>query len=286
MSQVCYSFDWIRGTLPFNGLYAETTEPLQKWFGDVEWQNVENSHRPYIEGVECKYCSIQWHPEHHEFGCMFQMTGAQCANALEQGFFPAEIIARGLAVGMRYTRIDWAVDLTDAGGRPIDLYNSWLKGTLHTPARKVTIIQQRETGGQVTGETVYVGTRQSERLLRVYDKGAERELKIDWIRAEIELKGDRAKQFARTMADKGAISTGLSSIRASVLSSGVEWFENIFDGKYEVFPVSSLGRAETNFEKWFWKIVLPAVGKALRMKIPGAQGAIRSLLDTDSKHGP
>lgn len=49
-----------------------------------------------------------------------------------------------------------------------------------------------------TGETAYVGSRTSERMLRFYDKGGQQNVPIDWLRVELEYKGSHAQRAVET----------------------------------------------------------------------------------------
>ena len=72
--------------------------------------------------------------------------------------------------------------------------------------RKWRNVSARTTSGEYEGHTLYLGNRQSEIFMRVYDKKAEQNVKLkslnkplivqEWVRWELELKKDRANQFA------------------------------------------------------------------------------------------
>lgn len=84
------------------------------------------------------------------------------------------------------TRIDLAVDVPEAMN-PHSLYSRLEKKEAVTSSRTHQKIQSN------TGWTVYVGSRTSEKFLRIYDKQAEAGLDKPLTRVELECKGDYAE---------------------------------------------------------------------------------------------
>ena len=116
------------------------------------------------------------------------------------------------------TRIDVAVD-TKGQSDAADVYGSYLAKTMVTRAQKVNMVIGTE------GNTVYVGSRTSERFLRVYDKAAQLGIEGNWTRIEMECKGDRAKWIAKYVQDAGLQAIG-GAIRDYVDCPGVDWYHD------------------------------------------------------------
>lgn len=92
-------------------------------------------------------------------------------------------------MGANITRIDIAIDDY--------LFHDlkWIKESLDrdyatTRARDWNLIEGRK------GSTLYVGSRTSEKFLRIYDKAAEQGTDGNWYRIELECKGDFARGVA------------------------------------------------------------------------------------------
>lgn len=92
----------------------------------------------------------------------------------------------------RFTRIDLCLDILDSQLEIDDLVNEYDCGNVKTRARTGSTIKNLGEKGQ----TFYVGRRGSRKLLRVYDKGAQLGLPLDWIRIEIEFRKDAARKIA------------------------------------------------------------------------------------------
>lgn len=112
------------------------------------------------------------------------------------------------------TRLDIALD-DFAGCLPLPLFAQCLKaGQVSAKAKKYGIIEGGTiTDGKVTARTYYLGKRQSNFMLRLYDKRQEQidqgadplELPEIWGRCEMELKADSANNAAAAILDAGQL---------------------------------------------------------------------------------
>lgn len=111
-----------------------------------------------------------------------------------------------------FSRIDLAVD--DVGQKyysMLDLHRFNESGMYLTKSRQWKEIIETAapvdfTPGEITGYTIYIGSRQSDTFLRIYDKRLEQnkklkargmpEIKEKWVRWELEIKGDNARNLA------------------------------------------------------------------------------------------
>lgn len=109
---------------------------------------------------------------------------------------PRAVLRNALSMGANVTRIDIAIDWY----KFLDL--RWMKesaddGGVVTRARDWNLIQGR------TGSTLYVGSRTSDKFLRIYDKAAEQGTDGPWYRIELECKGDFARGVAQHVDSEG-----------------------------------------------------------------------------------
>jgi hypothetical protein len=156
-----------------------------------------------------------------------------------------------------FTRIDLTVDIIDKGQFSRDLADYLLhypeRMAYLFPRRKVTIVRS-------TGTTVYVGSRQSPLLLRIYDKYAESSGEIPATRIEIELKGHYAKECHRIMKgyDGWLKPTALYKgfVRSLSTWEGFPIVQAILDG--EVTMVDKEEREpKADTKEWLKRQVLP-----------------------------
>lgn len=104
-----------------------------------------------------------------------------------------------------FTRMDIAIDDLGCSYFSCDEVTKLLKKELYVSNfRKWEIDMTYEKGGDGIGYTIYMGSRKaSQMFLRVYDKKLEQKAKKDiedlpdWVRWELELKDERADEFAK-----------------------------------------------------------------------------------------
>lgn len=271
--QVSYGLDWLRGTMiADNEIKHDARNKAQKILGELEWLDSKHAPFSYREGVECKYAGIHWHEEHPEFGLMWNSSGAQLSAARAAGIDPVRVLNELREQGWKMTRLDLAMDIYNAGGRPREMFNARKDGDLKTKSKHYSIVQSRDDAG-VSGETVYFGARQSKVYIRVYDKAAERGKNGDCIRVEIELKQDRAESAALSVYEQGLPRTMASILREQFLYGLPDWITKALELQFELVKMEL--SKDTNFEKWFQGTVIPAIEKAVRTGVPDAEAMIR-----------
>jgi len=115
--------------------------------------------------------------------------------ALGRNWKGENVIQSLLGLGYKITRLDVAFDVFDSG------YDAMSIATLYE--------EEVGTRGKNTysvissghGSTLYVGSRRSPKMVRVYDKGKESKTDLDWLRLEIEFKQYAADQMAMQCYD-------------------------------------------------------------------------------------
>lgn len=85
---------------------------------------------------------------------------------------------------VKKTRVDFAYDFFDSGFTTSRLWRNYIEPVFAGKKLKVSFVQS------ANGDTIYIGSRQSNFMVRIYDKGKEQKTDQDWIRFEIEIKKD------------------------------------------------------------------------------------------------
>lgn len=161
----------------------------------------------------------------------------------------------------RASRVDLTINFHNCKITPLKAYRAFKDGTLTTPARSANYIEGVED--KIEGMTCYIGTRQSERFARVYDKNAQMKLKPEnseaWVRMELEMKKLWAKATQNSIVE-----FGLEAAVNSHFSDFIQWndreYTSALDG--ESAPIDEIGRSDTNTEKWLLKSVVPSLARA------------------------
>lgn len=153
------------------------------------------------------------------------------------------------------TRVDIAVDVRGVS-EVSDVYGAMLAKTAVTRAQKYNMVIGN------TGDTVYVGSRTSERFLRVYDKAAEQKIEGNWTRIEMECKGTRAKWVASYLMREGF--QGIGSLIADYVDCpGVDWYTDALH-RVEVDIGAPQAKKVTDTRAWLMGTVAKTLAKETR----------------------
>jgi len=284
MTEIGFSLDWFRVTLAYGRDDFRDYQPITQG-GELRDRKPM---RPYHDAKENKYMSIHWSDSHPEWRVMVEMTGKQLSDYRKDGHSIEHLFKWAIAMGARFTRIDFAVDLFDTGGNPLDVLHCFHTSQLDTVAKSCSVVEKTRRDVSL-GATVYVGSRASERLIRVYDKGKQTKTRLDWIRVEIEVKGKRAMQFGNLIEQEGLDPAGKAYIADVIEWSDIPWFESIWKDDYTPIDIDAIGRPETDRERWLRVVVIPVIADELESGAEWLREAIEAVLqqtDDRGKHGP
>ncbi len=153
------------------------------------------------------------------------------------------------------TRMDIAIDIYDGGFSIEGIAEAYKKG--HVGRKRVTTFIDGATGG-----TFYVGSRQSEKMLRIYDKAGEQGQEGDRKRLEMEFKG-AAAYAALEIAYKRQFGLFAGEIRAFYGAPGTP-IDTLLE-KIEIPGRVKPVQEETDGLGWWIKSVRPALEKLKRL---------------------
>ena len=139
-------------------------------------------------GIRCFAAEGQRH-------IFFELSGVACLRVMSAGMLD-DLIQENHE---RTARVDLAIDL-DGDLHPIE----FVRNNCHAATKTRSEIVSS------TGETVYVGSRTSERFMRVYRYNQPHE-RAHLMRIELEFKGDTAKGIARLIAEDGLATAQVSA---------------------------------------------------------------------------
>jgi len=92
----------------------------------------------------------------------------------------------------KITRADYALDLIWSGLTVHEFADAYREEHGLDGQKSFSFLKSK------TGETTYLGSRASERMLRFYDKGGQQGVPVDWLRLEFEFKGGHAHRAVET----------------------------------------------------------------------------------------
>jgi len=157
----------------------------------------------------------------------------------------------------RVTRLDVCIDVFGMPATPaIDALVAAIKSDAMRDGSLDTIRYQGV--GKRAGDTLYVGAAGDEARLRVYDKGAEQGEPVQWMRVELQLRGEKAKWGALLVQLQGVVLAVPEILRGYVDFPGVEWWAEAL-GAVEGVPLEPTVRKPGNKRRWYTEQVIPAM---------------------------
>lgn len=257
------TIDWISYTLPVGqGITWALEAPLlypylcdQAIGRHLTWKPEIPLHgyTDRFVAVDIPGVSVMFSPAREDMGIHVVMSGSALRRISGEEALQYAAYANG-----RITRLDVALDV----GVSFDfrgLYDACRAGLLDTKARKCSVIDSD------SGTTVYIGSRASESMLRVYDKAAEANLPSALTRLELEIKGQKANAVAQYL-----IKHGLANIPA-IIRAFCDWpTDKKWQQIFESVPKLGLSKPEktTDREKWIREQLRSALTRAMREDSP------------------
>ena len=151
------------------------------------------------------------------------------------------------------SRLDVAIDSKPGGMLP-DLVRLCRAGHQITHAQRWSVIE-----GSEGGQTLYIGSRTSERMMRIYDKAAQMKDKPGlWDRIELEVKGDAALRLARALATHDRPDVIRGWINDFCRFNHPEWMKIMTDSDIHYAPSQ---RKTTDTREWLFYTVAPVIAK-------------------------
>jgi hypothetical protein len=201
---------------------------------------------------------LQWNPDREDMGHHVIFSGSALRNIFSgDDTQPQSLLRSCLNAGGRVSRLDLAKDCT---GEAIDLqaiYQSLEQG-LNTGTSR-TFGQIKSSG---EGHTIYVGSRQSEKFIRIYNKAAQSGISKElWFRFELETKGMFSRALCKGLVDStewGSIFDNATRGMVDVGKTGS--FHKFFPMESVPIGLPKLERTSDR-EKWIEEQVIPAVSK-------------------------
>jgi len=199
------------------------------------------------------------------------MTGVDLRAILTIPYPHDALIRWCVAKSKKIARLDFALDVFDPKSNPLDILVLWKRGHVGTPARNVQLHSTYTTtnaGVLVEAPTVYIGSVDADRRVRIYDKAKEQGVSGTWTRIEIQMRDERAWSLAKACATYGIENAGRQALRDFVNIPKLKWWNDAMTG--ELAPLDAVVRKETQTDRWIREVCFPAINKRAKEMI--AQG--------------
>jgi DNA relaxase NicK len=252
-----FSVDWINYTALELGTRVLTSVPYP--VQGQEWEATVPSKGYNMALANKQGCKLSWHNRRDDMGVHVQYSGQSLNKYATIGATHNLIANHHHAAHDRCTRVDLALDVREEHMNIGKLASMVKIGTTDVKTKSFSHILSQDGG-----ETLYLGSRQSEQYLRIYNKAAQQETTGDWVRVELELKGSRAHEVGVMLAMKGEsdmMQTARGLIRNIANFNDDVWQRVVGDMSI------SIAKAQVNepdTKGWLLGSVAPAMGKYIR----------------------
>ena len=265
MSSLTATIDWLSFTI--KGDWSSETFKEEKYhaffnrIAPVAGRVQTTARFGYDTAFTCNTGVIAlYHSRRADMGAHYILSGSVLKGFYESGLSPFKILEFVVSIRAKVTRIDIAKDLTNL---QVNIENIWCMAKRgESTGTSQTVRNVTDNRG---GYTMYIGSRESEKFARLYNKAAEQGVDGDWWRFEVELKGDAAKMAARLiLADVEASGAIFDGIAFGMLSLEDPTY-NAFRGEKVPIGLPKVERTPDT-ELWIEKQVIPAVLSFLDIK--------------------
>lgn len=218
----------------------------------------------YTLTYDYAYATVHVHPERREQKIGVRMTGDNLRLYRELGGTTEKLAQAYRGLKAHASRVDIAFDFRDWNIDITRVYLDWKSGKVSTRARKVspyTEARKGDDGGIVEATTLYFGSRSSEVMLRLYDKGKQTGQGGDWKRLEIEVKGERAHTTMQDIYSHGLQSVGVQILR-DYADMPYKFWRALMNCK--TVPLQQIGRKITDRRHWLETVILPLIAEEMQ----------------------
>lgn len=242
-------------------------KPYERPDGDTP-----NGMHGYTRTYDVGYATAHVNPDRLDMKVHIRMTGSECGVYRDLGGDDARLVKFVRGVGGATSRIDLAFDLFDYGIDLMRIYKDWKVGKVECRARKVTpVVSGVMNNERMVAEaaTVYFGSRTSDVMVRMYDKGKEQQTDLDWTRIELEIKGDKAKAYLIAMDNNGIPETGRAILADYFYKMPYVFWREVLKGS--IVPLPSVGRKITERQAWLRNVIFPLLREEIAAEWDGME---------------
>lgn len=251
-----FTYDWISATgtkenlFGFGNVFDIGAEVGKR---DADARHGYNRSQRYETGVV-----TMWHEHEDRMGMHVVISGSALRALTERGYPPDMVLRELKRLGCRVSRVDLAIDCFGSSLTSVNFGKEFrlpYKGKGRTP--KITPVGTPEDGW-----TIYVGSRSSDKFLRIYDKAKEQgDFKSDYVRIELECKGAMAHWLGETLPNQTTLENyelASSIIKSMVNFSSPAWSQALASS---TVSFSAPKPSERDTFKWLIQSCAPALAR-------------------------
>jgi hypothetical protein len=259
MIQNTYCIDWLSTTFKGSISDAAARDALSFGFPKRAW-TVGTPRFGYANLLQHPFGhSIMSNPGRPEMGVHVSFTGRSLRSLAQGGISALDMLKWQLKEGGKATRIDLAIDVFDEA---IDIVA--LAGTRRMKDAPGSARKWKFFKGDDGGCTAYIGSRKSDKFLRIYDKAIESgQRDRAWTRFELEIKGDAAKVVAAEFAalSEGEHAAYIKGIMRAIFNPDDTFYQKLMSAPAVVVKTDK--DTDDNTLEWLMNSVAKTLAKTI-----------------------
>ena len=255
--QVSFSVDWLAFTIKRTS--GQNAFNFVAAFDDISTRKEVHSMHGYNRAYRWKFGALMlWHDTLEGMGVHFILSGSALKVLHESGFDGMWLIKRATSSFAKFTMIHLAMDIINGSFTPFEMHNLMESKQYNGRAQSGSFITTIEGG-----KTCYVGSWNSARFYRFYDKALEQSIEnMNWKRLELVLKSEYAQEFGYRFAGEAETNKAIEIFRGTVKSMATfnqaDWIKAL-EGKIDSLSLPK--NKERKTREWLLTQVVPAMAR-------------------------
>lgn len=255
--QVTFSVDWLAFTIKKTA--GQNAFNFVRAFDDISPRKEVHSLHGYNRAYRWEFGALMlWHDKLEGMGVHFILSGSALKVLHENSFDGLWLIRKATASFAKFTMIHLAMDIINGAFTPKEMHDRLEAKQYNGRAQGGSFITTIDGG-----KTCYVGSWNSARFYRFYDKAIEQSIvNLNWKRLELVLKSEYAQEFGWKFAGEETTSKAIELFKGTVKSmahfNDPDWIEalNGTDDK-----LSLPKHKERKTREWLLTQVAPALAR-------------------------
>jgi len=255
--QVSFAVDWLAFTIKRTS--GQNAFNFVGAFDDISSRKEVHSMHGYNRAYRWQFGAMMlWHDTLETMGVHFILSGTALRVLHKEGFDGLWLIKKATASFAKFTMIHLAMDIVNGSFTPF-MMNEMLE--------KKNYNGRAQGGSYITtidgGKTCYVGSWNSARFYRFYDKALEQSIdNLNWKRLELVLKSEYAQEFGWRFAGEETTNKAIEIFRGTVKAMAMfnnNDFIKALEG--EIDKLSLPKHKERKTREWLLTQVVPAMAR-------------------------
>jgi len=256
--ETSFTPDWIAATTKTHSI-SQVIERFTYHLTIDDWIAAK-AHNGYEHAMKHPYGHVvQWTTKRDDMGVNIMFTGLPLKEIHEAGYNTLEIIYWLCEEEFKFSRIDLAIDV-----RGVSFYLDDLQRAKRTGSVNKKPILIKDGADNEEGSTLYIGSFDSDKFIRIYDKGVlQVPPELNWFRFELVVKGRTATKVAKMIYGKSDIDAG--KFTQGVMRSMFNPEHNDYQAAIDADPVkvASTKDASHSTYDWLMSSITPVLARVI-----------------------